>query len=115
MSTTKAPLPNPKHGSRVPAHLSAEQLARIQHNAYLLPQVVKPADFVDEHTPGLEHHLDHLGYIQLQKAAARARPSRWIAPDLMEAALEHIDAVGSGPQVRALMLARTATLEALGV
>ncbi len=115
MSTTKAPLPNPKHGSRVPAHISPEQLARLQQNAYLLPQVVKPADFVDERTPGLEHHLDHLGYVQLQKAAAGARPSRWIEPALMDTALVHIDAVGSGPQVRALMLARTATLEALGV
>ena len=115
MSTTKAPLPNPKHSSRVPEHLGLEQVARIQQNAYLLPQVVKPADFVDERTPGLEHHLDHLGYVQLQKAAAGARPSRWIAPALMDAALAHIDAVGSGPQVRALMLARSATLETLGV
>src|SRR5207249_4659092 len=73
-------LPHVKHASRVPQHLNPEQVARIQQNAYALPQVVKPADFIDEHTPGFEHYLDTLGMIQLQKAAAGARPSRWIAP-----------------------------------
>lgn len=108
-------LPHAKHASRVPQHLTAEQVARIQQNAFTLPQVVKPADFIDEHTPGFEHYLDTLGMIQLQKAAAGARPSRWIAPELMDDALRHIDVVGTGPNVRSLMLARTATLEALGV
>ncbi|MBW8828137.1 MAG: helicase [Burkholderiales bacterium] len=108
-------LPHAKHASRVPQHLTAEQVARIQQNAYTLPQVVKPADFIDEHTPGFECYLDTLGMILLQKAAAGARPSRWIAPELMDDALRHIDVVGTGPNVRSLMLAHTAALEALGV
>jgi len=77
--------------------------------------VVKPADFIAEHTPGFEDHLDGLGLILLQRAAAGARPSRWIAPELMDAALRHLDDVGNGPQVRSLMLQRSATLDALGI
>jgi ATP-dependent RNA helicase SUPV3L1/SUV3 len=88
---------------------------RIQQAAYQLPQVVKPADFIDERTPGFEQHLDTLGMVLLQKAAAGARPSRWIAPQQMDDALRHLDAVGTGPQVRALMQERGATLETLGV
>src|SRR5882672_2114407 len=108
-------LPNAKHAARVPANISPEQVARIQQNAYTLPQVVKPADFIDEHTPGLEQYLDTKGLVQLQKAAAGARPSRWIAPELMGEALRHIDVVGTGPQVRALMQERSAALDTLGV
>ena len=81
----------------------------------MLPQVVKPADYVAENSPGFEEHLDKLGLVLLQKAAAGARPSRWIAPDLMDSALAHLDAVGSGPEVRPLMLERSAALDALGV
>ena len=108
-------LPNPRHASRLPQHISAEQLARIRLAAFNLPQVVKPADFIAEHTPGFEEHLDGLGLVLLQKAAAGARPSRWIAPDLMSEALRHLDAVGTGRDVRALMLQRSAALDALGV
>jgi ATP-dependent RNA helicase SUPV3L1/SUV3 len=90
-------------------------VARIQQAAYQLPQVVKPADFIDERSPGFEQHLDTLGMVLLQKAAAGARPSRWIAPQQMDDALRHLDAVGTGPQVRVLMQERSATLETLGV
>ncbi|HUG23513.1 helicase-related protein [Piscinibacter sp.] len=108
-------LPNPRHVKRVPPHIGREQLDRIRRAAYSLPQVVKPADFVDEQSDGFEDHLDHLGLVLLQKAAAGARPSRWIAPDLMDSALAHLDAVGSGPDARPLMLERTSALQALGV
>jgi ATP-dependent RNA helicase SUPV3L1/SUV3 len=53
--------------------------------------------------------------VLLQKAAAGARPSRWIAPDLMDVALAHLAVVGNGADVRTLMLERTARLEAAGV
>jgi ATP-dependent RNA helicase SUPV3L1/SUV3 len=108
-------LPHPRHAARVPAHLDEAAIDRIRQAAYGLPQVVKPADYVDEHSPGLEEHLDRLGFVLLQKAAAGARPSRWIDPALMDSALAHLDAVGSGPAARPLMLERTAALEALGV
>jgi len=108
-------LPNPRHANRVPRHIGPEQLARIRQAAYTLPQVVKPADFVAEHSAGFEEHLDKLGLVMLQKAAGGARPSRWIAPELMDSALAHLDSVGTGAAVRPLMLERTAALEALGV
>jgi len=108
-------LPNARHASRVPAALAPADVARIQQAAYQLPQVVKPTDYLEEHAPHLEQHLDTLGLILLQKAVAGSRPSRWIAPDRMADALRHLDAVGNGPQVRALMQARTAALEDIGV
>jgi ATP-dependent RNA helicase SUPV3L1/SUV3 len=108
-------LPNPRHAKRVPAHLSPDDVMRLQHAAYQLPQVVKLADFIDVHAPGFEHHLDTLGMIQLQKAAGGARPSRWIAPELMDDAIRLLDAVGAGPQVLALMQQRSAALAAMGV
>ena len=109
------PLPNARHAARVPPHLTRDDLARIRHAAYTLPQVVKPADFIAEGTSGFELHLDKLGYVLLQKPVSGQRPSRWIAPDLMDSALAHLDAVGSGPGVRALMQERSAALEAHGV
>ena len=117
---TKSPpetlnLPNPRHAKRVPAHIDKEQFARIRQAAYVLPQVVKPGDYIAERTAGFEEHLDKLGLILLQKAVAGARPSRWIAPDLLDSALAHLDVVGTGPTVRPLMQERTAALEALGV
>ena len=108
-------LPNGRHAQRVPAHLGKEEIARIRHAAYTLPQVVKPADYVPEGSAGFEQHLDKLGLVLLQKPVSGQRPSRWIAPGLMDAALAHLDAVGSGPGVRALMQARSALLDSLGV
>ena len=108
-------LPNPRHAARVPPHIGKEQFARIRQAAYTLPQVVKPGDFVPESSTGFEDHLDKLGLVLLQKPVAGARPSRWIAPDLIDTALAHLDAVGTGPGVRALMQARSAALDALGV
>ncbi|MDO9314272.1 MAG: helicase-related protein [Burkholderiaceae bacterium] len=108
-------LPNPRHATRVPSHIGKAQFERIRQAAYRLPQVVKPGDYIAERSAGFEEHLDKLGLVLLQKPVAGARPSRWIAPDLMDSALAHLDAVGNGPAVRALMLERTAALEAMGV
>lgn len=108
-------LPDPRHAARLPAHIGAAELERIRQGAFGLPQVVKPADYLAEHSPGFEQHLDRLGLVLLQKAAGGARPSRWIDPALIDSALAHLDAVGCGPTARPLMLERTAALEALGV
>jgi ATP-dependent RNA helicase SUPV3L1/SUV3 len=108
-------LPNPRHAKRVPGHIGKEQLARIRQAAYVLPQVVKPGDYIAEHTKGFEQHLDKLGLVLLQKPVPGQRPSRWIAPELMDSALAHLDALGTGPTVRPLMLERRVALADLGV
>ena len=108
-------LPIARHASRVPPHLSPDQIGRIRQAAFNLPQVVKPADFIPESTPDFEDYLDGRGLILLQKAVTGARPSRWIAPELMDQALRHLDEVGVGRDVRKLMLDRGAALEALGL
>jgi ATP-dependent RNA helicase SUPV3L1/SUV3 len=108
-------LPNPRHAARLPPQFGKEAVARIRHAAFALPQVVKPADYVADNSPGLEEHLDKLGFVLLQKAAAGQRPSRWIDPALMPAALAHLDAVGTGPNARPLMQERAAALEAAAV
>ena len=113
-----AHLPNPKHTSRVPLHISAEQLGRIRQSAFALPQVVKPADYVTEGSKGFELHLDKLGFVLLQKPVSGARPSRWIDPALMTGAVAHLDtlgAVANAPEARLLMVERTAALEGLGL
>jgi len=107
--------PNPRHAQRLPANIRKEQFNRIRQAAYTLPQVVKPGDYLDERSTGFEDHLDKLGLVLLQKPVAGARPSRWIEPALMDSALAHLDALGTGPTVRPTMLERSAALEALGV
>jgi ATP-dependent RNA helicase SUPV3L1/SUV3 len=120
-SATKAPLalPQPKHLGRIPSHLGPEQVERIRQAAFNLPQVVKPADFISESTPGFEDYLDTQGLILLQKAVPGARPSRWISPDLMDEALGHLDALGKDPQggrgARGVMIERSSMLDALGI
>ena len=108
-------LPNARHAQRLPAHVGADAVARLRQAAYRLPQVVKPADYVAEGTPGFEAHLDLLGLILLQKSVPGQRPSRWIEPRLVDAALAHLDAVGGGDGAFVLMRERTAALEAVGV
>lgn len=105
-------LPEPRHAARLPPHIERKQIERIRQAAYSLPQVVKPADYGDDAT---DKRLDQLGLVMLQKASAGARPSRWIEPALIDVALAHLQAVGTGATARPLMLERTAALEALGV
>ncbi|TDM06389.1 MAG: helicase [Ideonella sp. MAG2] len=108
-------LPDARHLARVPAHISPESLERIRQAAYNLPQVLKPGDLQPDDAAEAERTLDTMGLILLQKAVAHQRPSRWIAPSLLEAALRHLDEVGVGRETRALMLERTGTLEAQGL
>jgi ATP-dependent RNA helicase SUPV3L1/SUV3 len=108
-------LPNPRHAARLPPHIGPEQLARIRHALHHLPQVVKPADYLVETHADFETHLDKLGLVLLQKAVAGQRPSRWIDPALIDTALAHLDAVGSGAKARPTMLERTAALEQMAV
>jgi ATP-dependent RNA helicase SUPV3L1/SUV3 len=108
-------LPEPQHASRVPAAIGAADVERIRQSAYLLPQVVQPGDVLPEASPQPELALDHLGFVLLQRATAELRPSRWIAPGDMAAALQHLDVVGTGRGVRVLMLERGSRLEALGI
>ncbi len=84
-------LPNPQHLKRLPATLTAEQWSRIRQAAYQLPQVLSPNDLGDPASAALQ--LEKLGLIQIQKAVAGSRPSRWIAPVLIDVALAHLDAV----------------------
>ncbi|MEY4748788.1 MAG: hypothetical protein RIQ60_1002 [Pseudomonadota bacterium] len=108
-------LPRPGHTERVPEHISPAQMNRIRQALHALPQVVKPGDYLSERGPGYEDHLDQLGYVLLQKPVPNQRPSRWISPELMDAALAHLDAVGVGPGARPLMQQRTGELESFGV
>jgi ATP-dependent RNA helicase SUPV3L1/SUV3 len=108
-------LPDPRHAQRIPPHLGPEAWARLRQSAHLLPQVLRPADLDLDEDGSQDARLDALGLVQLQKAVSGARPSRWIAPEAMEAALAHLDAVGSGPKARPVMLERGATLEGLGL
>jgi ATP-dependent RNA helicase SUPV3L1/SUV3 len=108
-------LPNPRHASRLPPHIGLDQLARLRHAVHHLPQVVKPADFEADEGVDVDTHLDKLGLVQLFKSVPGQRPSRWIAPGLIDSALAHLAAVGSGPKARPLMLERTAALEQMAV
>lgn len=116
MSSAAEPrlLPDPSHASRIPPHLAPEQVQRIRKAAYNLPQVVKPADFAEGDAAEDEDHLDWLGLVLLQKGVPGARPSRWIAPTLMDEALRHLDAVPAR-ELRTVLTGRGAALEALGI
>ena len=109
------PLPNPRHATRLPPHIGKDELARIRHSAYNLPQVVKPADYALDEGQNGEQQLDQLGFVMLQKGVAGQRPSRWIDPRLMDAALAHLDAFPAGAPLRPALLERTNQLHGLGV
>jgi len=113
------PLPNARHVARLPPGTTNEALNRIRNAAYQLPQVVAahdlPADLVPEHAPDADDRMDQLGLILLQKGVPGQRPSRWLAPDLIAETLRHLDAVGTGPKLRALMTERSGVLEAMGI
>lgn len=113
------PLPLARHLGRVPPGTAPDDLLRIRQAAYQLPQVVAahdlPADLVAEHAADADDTMDQLGLLLLQKGVPGQRPSRWLAPGLIGAALQHLDAVGTGPKLRALMTERSGVLEALGI
>jgi len=113
------PLPNPRHLARLPSGTAPEALLRIRNAAYQLPQVVSahdmPVDLVAEHAPDADVRMDALGLLLLQKGVPGQRPSRWLAPSLIGLALQHLDALGTGPKLRALMAERSGVLEALGI
>jgi len=73
-----------------------------------LPQVVRAAD------AAAAARLDASGHVLLVPPVS-SRPGRWIDPALIDAALVHIDAVGTGTPARTLLIERTAALEAAGV
>ena len=108
-------LPNPRHASRLPRHIGKAQFARLRHASYALPHIVRPGDFGNDAASVDEAALDAHGLVLLHPASAGVRASRWIEPALMASALAHIDAVGSGSGVRALMLERAAALDGLGL
>jgi ATP-dependent RNA helicase SUPV3L1/SUV3 len=90
-------------------------MERVRKAAYNLPQVLKPADFACDAPEPTDEQLHHLGLILLQKAAAGARPSRWIAPAAIDAALAHLDAFEQGAKLRAALNDRSVQLESLGI
>ena len=92
------------------------RLERLRRAAYLLPQAITPPEFHDGPPAEGEAALQRAGYLQLSKAGAGARPSRWIAPQDVDAALSHLESIG-GPSPGALpqMLERRAALLAQGV
>ncbi|MEO5733663.1 MAG: helicase-related protein [Rubrivivax sp.] len=108
-------LPTAAHAARLPPHIGVEHMARIRAASFSLPQVVKPADFVSDGSAGFEKHLDGLGYVLLQKPSPPSRPSRWIAPGLIDTALLHLDEVGTGAEARPTMLKRRDALEGIGI
>ncbi len=108
-------LPQPRHLDRLPPGITPEQLMRVQQCAYQLPQVVTPQDYAGEHGPAPEKRLDEMGLILLQKGVGNSRPSRWIAPGRVAAALRHVEALGTGGKLRAIMLSRSGELEAMGI
>ncbi len=114
-STRSLHLPNVRHLQRIPPHLEPAQVERVRQSAFVIPQVIAPADLLIDNQPATDEILDQRGYLMLQKAAGGARPSRWIAPALLEEALRHLDATGSGRGVRAQLLARHAALDTLGI
>jgi ATP-dependent RNA helicase SUPV3L1/SUV3 len=114
-SPTGLSLPDPHHASRLPAHIGQAEFNRLRHAAYALPQVVKPADYATAEDAGSDQAMDRLGFVLLNKGAAGQRPSRWIDPALVDAALAHLDAVDLNADARGLMLERTTALEAAAV
>jgi ATP-dependent RNA helicase SUPV3L1/SUV3 len=107
-------LPKARHASRVPAHISTAEMERLRQSAGLLPQVVRPADLGLADDSAGQAVLDERGLILLHKGAHGVRPSRWIEPALLDLALKHLDAVGTGQAVRVWMEQRSSVLETLG-
>jgi len=108
-------LPIEQHSKRLPPHLSVEQVERIRLAARQLPQVVTALDYGAASAAAGEDELDRRGLVLLQRGGSGAGPGRWIAPDTMDMALAHLDAVGTQPVARTWLAERTRTLQSLGV
>jgi len=99
-----------------PADPTRAQLDRLRRAAYLLPQAITPAEFHDGPPAEGEAALQRAGWLMLSKAAAGGRPSRWIAPGDVAAAIAHLEATGGAAQgALPQMLERRAALIAQGV
>ncbi|WP_119156237.1 helicase-related protein [Caldimonas tepidiphila] len=113
-SPEKDPLPEPAHRARVPSHLTNAQLRQLRKAAFHLPQAVQPSDF-----PGVgrgeEDELERRGLVLLQPPVEGTRASRWIAPQLMDAALRHLEPLRSVKEARSVMSDRGEALEQLGL
>ncbi|MFO1226618.1 helicase-related protein [Roseateles sp.] len=104
-------LPHPRHANRLPAGLTPEDWQRLRQNAHALPQVLTPNDLDD----GSDAAYDERGWVQISRSAAGGRPSRWIAPAHIPAALAQLAATPPAPTLRSLMQQRAAQLDALGL
>lgn len=98
-----------------PPALPPQTLERLRALAYALPQVLRPADLGLEDGRGTDTALREKGLLLLQKALTGQRPSRWIEPRLVAAALAHVEAMAGQPHPRPLMLERTNILHGMGV
>ena len=105
------PLPQPLHASRLPADLVPEDWARVRQAAYALPHVLVPDDL----DAGSDEALDRLGCIQIAKAAGGGRPSRWIWPAHIPAALAQLDATPLTNKLRSEMQQLSQQLESMGL
>ncbi|MEO3691010.1 helicase-related protein [Roseateles paludis] len=104
-------LPHARHASRLPPGLTPEDWQRLRQNAHALPQVLTPNDLDD----GSDAAYDERGWVQISRSAAGGRPSRWIAPAHIQAALAQLAATPPAPTLRSLMQQRAAQLDALGL
>ena len=105
------PLPQSRHAARLPAGLAPEDWQRLRQAAHALPQVLTPDDLED----GSDEQLDRLGAIQIAKAAAGGRPSRWILPQHIAVALAQLQATPMANDLRPRLQARLQQLESLGL
>jgi ATP-dependent RNA helicase SUPV3L1/SUV3 len=104
-------LPRPAHRDRLPPGLAPEDWLRLRQAAHALPQVLVPADLDD----GDDDTLDRMGCVQISRAAAGGRPSRWILPAHIPLALAQLDATPYAPTLRGQMQQRAQQLEGLGL
>ncbi len=105
------PLPQPRHAARLPPGLKPEDWQRIRQAAHALPQVLTPHDLED----GSDEALERLGAIQIGKAAAGGRPSRWILPQHIPVALAQLEATPLSNTLRPQLQQRMQQLESLGL
>jgi ATP-dependent RNA helicase SUPV3L1/SUV3 len=97
--------------SRVPAHLSKDRRGAHPPGRLPLPQVVKPADYISEGTPASRCTWTSSAWCCCRSRWPARGPAAGSNPALMDSALAHLDAVGSGRK-RAADAGTRAALEA---